>query len=74
MQVRLRWQVFILLYEYNGKSSEFNVTCTMNRIVGIVDNKQTKNNSVHHVGFEMDESYFFLSYNYSVLITTMFTL
>jgi len=44
----------------------------MNCIVGTVDNKQTNNSSVHHVGFEIGKTYF-LSYNYSVLIITMFT-
>ena len=31
----------------------------MNRIVDTVDNKQTNNNSAHHLGFEMGKTYFF---------------
>jgi len=32
----------------------------MNRIVGTVDSKQTKNNLAHHVGFEMGKTYIFI--------------
>jgi len=44
----------------------------MNLIVGIVDNKQTNNISVHHVGLRQAKL-ILLSYNYSVLLITMFT-